>query len=72
MSDIVIDARGLSCPEPVLMAKRALKEQPKGGFTVAVSSPTARDNVMVLLDGKGFTPVVEETQCEWFVRVPAK
>ena len=27
---IEVDARGLSCPEPVIMAKKALKKSPEG------------------------------------------
>lgn len=72
MKDILIDARGLSCPEPVLMARQALRDHPGGGFTVAVSSATARDNVAGLLAGKGFLPAIEDTQGEWLIAVPTK
>jgi selenium metabolism protein YedF len=40
-----IDARGLACPQPVVVAKKALEE---GGFDileVLVDGPTARENV---------------------------
>ena len=72
MSDNLIDARGLSCPEPVLMAKQALKDYPNGGFAMAVSSATARDNVLALLESNGFAPVLEDKQEEWFIQAPAK
>lgn len=72
MNNLLIDARGLSCPEPVLLTKQALKEHTKGGFTVAVSSATARDNVMALLTGGGFAPTVEEKPEEWLIAVPTK
>lgn len=41
----IIDARGLSCPEPVLLTQDALRTSAGAPFTVMVSSPTARDNV---------------------------
>lgn len=72
MSDKVIDARGLSCPEPVLLAHQAAKENPKGGFQVVVTSTTAKDNVFALLEDKGFAPSVEDNADEWLITVPAK
>lgn len=44
MTCVRIDARGRSCPEPVLLAKKGL-EQNKGGIEVLVDNSTARDNV---------------------------
>lgn len=38
-----IDARGLSCPEPVIMTKKALEEHDR--ITVIVDSTTAEENV---------------------------
>jgi tRNA 2-thiouridine synthesizing protein A len=35
MADVILDARGLSCPLPVLKAQRALRELP-GGATLEV------------------------------------
>lgn len=72
MSENLVDARGLSCPEPVLMTKNALKRYVDGGFSVAVSSATARDNVIGLLEGKGFAPALEDGQEGWLIRVPQK
>lgn len=31
MADAVLDAKGLSCPLPILRAKKALKDLPTGG-----------------------------------------
>lgn len=41
---IQIDARGVSCPQPVLMTKKALGENPSG-IEVLVDNSTARNNV---------------------------
>lgn len=39
-----VDARGLSCPQPVLLAKKAVEKNPEG-VAVLVDNTTARDNV---------------------------
>ncbi len=39
-----IDARGKSCPEPVLMTKKAIALNPKG-VEVLVDNTAARDNI---------------------------
>lgn len=31
MADMVLDAKGLNCPLPILKAKKALKDLPSGG-----------------------------------------
>ena len=52
---ILIDAKGLSCPEPVLLAQEALKDHSGKAFTIEVSSATAKDNVAELLQKQGRT-----------------
>ncbi len=44
MSDIV-DARGLSCPQPVLLALSKMKEKVKGEIEVIVDNEVSRENV---------------------------
>ena len=34
MADVVLDLRGLRCPQPVLRAKKALRDVPVGGTLV--------------------------------------
>lgn len=65
----MIDARGLSCPQPALMTQQALRSVTKGTIHVLVDSATARDNVarlaqkadwqVVLKDGSGGGFIVE-------------
>lgn len=40
-----IDARGLSCPEPVIMARNELKDLKDNEAVVLVNSSVAKDNV---------------------------
>ena len=45
-SEITIDARGLACPQPVVLAKKAIEESPAAIVAVIVDSETARENVL--------------------------
>ena len=63
--NIVVDARGLSCPEPVLMVREALATAGTAPITVEVSSPTARGNVRNLLEQQGRTTKITETADGW-------
>ena len=46
MSDAeVLDVRGLSCPQPALQSKQALKKMGSGTLEVLVDTKTSRDNV---------------------------
>ena len=40
-----IDARGFSCPQPVLMTLDEIKRVNKGGIEVLVDTDTSRENV---------------------------
>jgi selenium metabolism protein YedF len=40
-----VDAKGLACPEPVVLTKKALEEGGFEEFEVLVDNPAARDNV---------------------------
>ncbi len=53
------DARGLSCPQPVLKAKMALKENPDG-IQIIVDNNTARNNVDRFMKNSGYKVEVEE------------
>ena len=42
MADMVLDAKGLNCPLPILRAKKAIKELPTGGtLEVLATDPGA-------------------------------
>ncbi len=47
-----VDARGLSCPQPVILATDAIKEG-EFPFTVMVDSVTSRNNVERIARKKG-------------------
>ena len=45
MVDKTVDARGLSCPEPVLLAKKAIEGLAGGTIEVLVDTATGMENV---------------------------
>ncbi len=60
MSDVtVVDARGLSCPEPVIRTRRAI-EQGQFPIQVLVDTGTSRDNVSRMAKGAGCKVTVED------------
>ena len=54
----VVDARGRSCPEPVLMTKKALAQQ-SGRLQVLVDTQVAVDNITRFAQNKGLAVRVE-------------
>lgn len=55
----IVDARGLGCPEPALMAAEAFDEFPNEPVQVLVSWATAKVNVSELAERKGRKVTVE-------------
>lgn len=51
----VKDARGLLCPEPVLMAKREMDRLGSGSFQIVVDTVAARDNITRLAMNQKWT-----------------
>ncbi len=61
MSDMkTVDARGLSCPQPAMLARQAIQKLDKGTVEVLVDSGTARENVSRLGKNSGWAVTVEE------------
>jgi TusA-related sulfurtransferase len=61
MSDVkTVDARGLSCPQPVLLAQAAIKNMKNGVVQVLVDSGTARDNVTRIASKSGWKAEIQE------------
>ena len=54
MSNIV-DARGLSCPQPVIMTVNAINKAGKGELTVLVDTDTAKENVSRAVNAQGWS-----------------
>lgn len=48
-----IDTRGMSCPQPVLMTKKAIEKNPSS-LEVLVDNNTAKNNVTKFLKNLGY------------------
>jgi len=56
---MTIDTSGLSCPEPVLKTKQAIKNQP-ASIEVIVDNNTALQNVKRFLENNKYTVNIED------------
>lgn len=61
-----IDARGVSCPQPVLMTKKALENNPQG-IDVMVDNTTARGNVERFMKNAGYKVTIKHIDEEEFI-----
>ena len=51
---IIVDAGGLSCPQPVLMTIDKIKEIQKGEIIVKVDTDTSKENVSRAAESQGW------------------
>ena len=63
-----VDARGLSCPEPVIMTKNALASK-EAAYEVLVDNVTARENVTRFASHQGYQVQVEEQGEDFLLRI---
>jgi len=54
-----IDTCGMSCPQPVLMTKKSLEENPEG-LEIVVDNNTAKGNVERFLKNAGYNVSIKE------------
>ena len=59
-----IDARGLSCPEPVIMTRKALLSGEQS-YEVLVDNPASRENVTRYAEHQGYSVSVTEQDGEY-------
>lgn len=59
-----LDARGLSCPEPVVMIRKAM-ESKENNYQMVVDNPTSRENVTRYAEHQGYTVTVSESNGEY-------
>ena len=60
-----VDARGYSCPIPVVKTKKAMDENPKEILTVLVETAVSRENVSRLAESRGYSIYSEEVSGEY-------
>ncbi len=62
-----IDTRGMSCPQPVLMTKKAIDQSPEG-LEILAGDNTAKNNIKRFLESKGFSVEIEEINEEFILK----
>ncbi|NLN83917.1 MAG: sulfurtransferase-like selenium metabolism protein YedF [Firmicutes bacterium] len=63
MKEIIVDSRGLPCPQPVILAKKALADlQPQGSLISIVDNEVAKENVRRFASKEGLKVIIEEKE----------
>jgi len=64
---IKVDARGLSCPIPVVKTMEAINQNPKDEIVVLLDSSVAKENVTRLAKSKGYSVGLENINNEFIL-----
>ena len=59
---IKLDAKGLFCPEPLMMVTAALKQNPQESIEIEVDTAPPRDNIVRLANKKNLPVSVVENE----------
>lgn len=62
-----VDARGLLCPEPVLLTKKAIEKELNGTVKVLVDNNAAKENVTRLAENTGWNVNVTSQRNEYLI-----
>ena len=63
-----LDARGLSCPEPVIMIRKAMMSK-EAAYEIVVDNMTSRENVTRYAQHQGYTVTVSESDGEYTLSI---
>ncbi|MFH1915514.1 MAG: sulfurtransferase TusA family protein [Pseudomonadota bacterium] len=70
MSNTIVDARGLSCPQPVLETLNAIAAMSGGSLEILVDTEASKENVCRAVQAKGWTlDSVAEDSGEYQIRI---
>lgn len=64
-----VDARGLVCPQPVILTKKALEEITEGEVVTIVDNITAKENVSRLAESSGCVHETSEENGFFYVKI---
>ena len=64
----MLDARGLSCPEPVVMIRKAMMSK-EAEYVIIVDNPTAKENVTRYAEHQGYKVAVTEANDEYTLTI---
>ena len=68
----MIDARGFSCPMPVVMVQKEVKKSAPDTLEVLVDDPCAVENITRFANNNGYDAVSRETGDEEFALILTK
>lgn len=63
-----LDARGLSCPEPVIMIQKAMASK-EDTYQIIVDNPTSRENVTRYAEHQGYHVTVTQEGGEYTLSI---
>ena len=63
-----LDARGLSCPEPVIMISKAMASH-EDAYEIMVDTATSRENVTRYAEHQGYHVAVSENDGEFTLSI---
>lgn len=72
ISDIVVDARGVLCPVPVIETKKAMDANPNSVIVTLVDNEVSRDNVQKFGESKGCAVLVSQDGKTFTLRLEPK
>ncbi|MBO8127791.1 MAG: sulfurtransferase TusA family protein [Peptococcaceae bacterium] len=67
MNERVVDARGLLCPEPMLMVKRAIEAAGSGTIKALADNSAARENIKRLGQSQGWSVEITEENGDYVI-----
>lgn len=65
----VVDARGLSCPQPVVLTKKALDSSDINEVLTIVDNPTALENVSRMVKTLNLESMVDEKEGQYYISI---
>lgn len=65
----IVDARGLNCPQPVILTKKAMEEPDSGKIITIVDREVAKENVVRLAQNQGYLYEVEQKGGEYEIHM---
>lgn len=63
-----LDARGLSCPEPVIMIRKAMMSK-ENAYEIIVDNVTSKENVTRYAEHQGYRVTVTEKDGEYTLSI---
>jgi len=66
-----LDARGLSCPEPVVMIRKAMKSK-EDAYQILVDNTTAKENITRFASNQGYAVKATEKDGDLLLDITKK